>query len=317
MSLSRFELRVFFMLVLAAPGLYAQTFPGKPIRMISTEPGGGADFAARLIAQSISGPLGQPVIVDNRGPILSIETAAKAPPDGYTLLFHGSTVWLAPLLQSTSYDPVRDFAPLTMVASSPNILVVHPSLPVKSVRDLVALARARPGELNYSSGPSGSSPHLAAELFKVLAKVKIVRIPYKGTGPALTALLGGEVQLMFATAATAAPHRKSGRLRALAVTSPGPSALLPGFPAIAESGLPGYESVSFLCIFAPAATPLEIIARLNQEIVRALNRPEEKEKFFNAGTEALGSTPEQLAATIKTEMARMGKVIKEAGIKAD
>ena len=292
----------------------AQEFPQKPIHIFTTEPGGGSDFAARVVAQGLSASLGQPVIVENRGGsgVIAAMAVVKAAPDGYNLLLFGSTIWLLPFLQDdVPYDPVRDLAPITLTNRAPNILLVHPSLPVKSVRDLVALAKARPHEMNYSSGPTGSSNHLGAELLKSLANVDIVRVPYKGTALALNALIGGEVQLMFGTAAAVTPHLKSGRLRALAVTTAKPSVLMPDLPAIAAT-LPGYESVAQSGVFAPTGTPPALINRLNREIVQLLSRTEIKQRFFTAGTEAIGSTPEEFATAVKAEMTSMGKVIREA-----
>jgi tripartite-type tricarboxylate transporter receptor subunit TctC len=295
----------------------AQSFPLKPIRILTSAPGNSDDLAARLIAQGITGGLDQQVIVDNRG-VVAVEIAARSPADGYTLLLYGSPMWLAPFMRDKlPYDPVKDFTPVTWATSSPNLLVVHPSLPVNSVRELVALATARPNELNYGSGSAGSTPHLAAELFRAMTGVKIVRIAYKGSGPALTALLSGELHFMFPSTGSANPLLKSGKLRPLAVTTLKPSTLAPGLPTVAESGLPGYESASLLAVFAPAGTPTTIVQRFNQEIVKALNNPEARERLFRAGVEAVGSTPEQFAATLKTEMARWGKLIREAGIRAE
>ena len=275
-------------------------------------------MAARLIAQGISGPLGQPVVVENRPPFITTETVAKAPPDGYSMLLNGSIVWVLPLLQkNVPWDPLRDFSPLTLVSSAPLTLVVHPSLPVKSVKELIALAKARPGKLDYSSAGQGVPPQIAAELFKSMAGVNIVSVNYKGSGEALTALIAGEVQVAFGNAAPVTPHITSGKLRALAVTSSEPSKLAPGLPTVAASGLPGYEYVSVIVMLAPAKTPEAIIRRLNQEIVRALNNPDVKQKFLDFGVESRSSSPEELAATVKTDMARMGKVIKDAGIKAE
>jgi tripartite-type tricarboxylate transporter receptor subunit TctC len=209
------------------------------------------------------------------------------------------------------------FSAITLVGSSPNILVVHPSLPSKSVSELLALAKAKPGELNYASPGAGGSSHLAAELFKAMGRVDILRIPYSSTGLALTALIAAQVQLMFPATGGAMPHVKAGRLRALAVTSAQPTALAPGLPTVAASGLPGYESVAPYGIFAPVSTPSAVINRLNQEIVRVLNAPDIKEKLFNAGIDVVASTPKQLAAAVEAETARMGKVIKEAGIRAE
>jgi tripartite-type tricarboxylate transporter receptor subunit TctC len=303
------------MMVLGAGVVFGQNYPNKPIRIVASAAGGSGDFAARLIAQGLSGVLSQQVVVDNRGGVIPGEIVSKAPPDGYTLLIDAASFWIGPLLQETPYDPVKDFAPVTLTDSAPNVLVVNPSLPVKSVKELIALAKARPGELNYGSSSTGSTPHLAAELFNMMAGVKIVRVPFKGSGPAVISLLGGQVQLMFATAGSVAPHVKSGRLRALAVASLQPSALAPGLPTIAASGVPGYEAVAFEGMFAPAKTPVAIIDRLNQEIVRVLNRAEVKERFFNAGVETVGSTPEEFAAAIKSNVAKWGKLIKDAGIR--
>ena len=295
----------------------AQTFPAKPVRIVTSAPGNSDDLAARLIAQGITSGLGQQAIVDNRG-VVAVEIAAKAPPDGYTLLLYGSPMWLAPFMRDNlPYDPVRDFTPVTWATNSPNLLVVHPSLPVKSVRELIALARARPGELNYGSGSAGSTPHLAAELFRSMTGVQIVRVAYKGSGPALTALLGGELQFMFPSTGSAGPLLRSGKIRPLAVTTLEPTALAPGLPTVAASGLPGYESASLLAVFAPAGTPAAIVQRLNQEMVKVLSSAEAKEHLASAGVEAVGSTPEQFAATLKTEMARWGKVIRDAGIRAE
>jgi len=298
-----------------------QDYPRKPIRLVTAEPGGGNDFAARLIVQGLGGSLGQPMIVDNRGGaggIIAADIVAKAQPDGYTLLLYANNIWIIPLLRSNApFDVIRDFAPITWAAKSPNTVVVHPALPVKSVEDLIAHARARPGELNYGSGGSGSSTHLAVELLKSMAGVNIVRVPFRGNAPALNALFAGEVHLMIATAGTVAPHLKSGRLRALAVTSAQPSPLAPGLPTVAASGLPGYESIQIYGVFAPGRTSSAIVKRLHDEIVRVLGRADVKEKFLAAGVEPVGSTPQQLAATIRSEIARMSKVIKDAGIREE
>ena len=247
-----------------------------------------------------------------------MDIVVKAAPDGHTLLLHAGNIWLAPLLRDhVSYDPLRDLSPVTLTSTAPNILVVHPAVPANSVKELIALAKARAGAMNYSSGSTGSSSHLAAELFKAMAGVNIVRITYKGTGPALTALLAGEVQAMFPSAGGVVPHIKSGKLKAMAVTSAQPSALFPGIPTVAASGLPGYESASVAALFAPAKTPAVIINRLNREVVRFLRTTEASERFLSSGVETVGSSPAQLAATIKSDIARMGKVIKDAGIREE
>ena len=305
------------MMVLGADVASGQNYPVKPIRMLTAEPGGGLDVAARIIAQGLTGSLGKQVIVENHGAgAFAAEIVAKAPPDGYSLLLYGSNVWIAPFLRDdVPWDPVKDFSPITLAVRSPNLVVVHPALPVKSVKELIALARARPGELNYASGSTGSSPHLAAELFKAMARVNIVRVPYRGNAFAYADLVRGQVQLVFPTAGSVAPYLKSGRLRALAVTTARRSELLPGLPTVAESGLPGYEAASIIGMFAPAATPAAIISRLNDEVVRVLKKPEVKDRFFNVGVEAVGSSPEEFAATVKSEMERLGKMLKDAGIR--
>ena len=306
------------LMVAGANAASGQDYPNKPIRIVTAAAGGANDFTARLIAQGISGPLGQAVIIDNRAGTFSVETVAKALPDGYTVLLYGSAIWLTTFLRDTvPWDPVRDFSPITMADRLPNILVLHPSVAANSVRELIALAKARPGELNYASGPAGATSHLAGELFKVMAGINVVRIPYKSGGAVVIATMGGEVQLSFPSAGAATPHLKSGRLRALAVTSAQPSALTPGLPTVAASGLPGYESVSTTGIFAPAKTPGAIINRLNQEIVRVLNQVETKERLLSNGAEAVPSSPEQLTAYIRSEIATTGKMIKTVGIRAD
>jgi tripartite-type tricarboxylate transporter receptor subunit TctC len=254
------------------------------------------------------------VIVENRGG-LSMEFVAKSPPDGHTILGYGSAAWLTQFLrEGVTWDAARDYAPVTLAMSAPNILVVHPSLPVKSTRELIALAKARPGQLNYAAGTIGAAPHLASELFNAMAGTNIVRIAYKGTGPSVIALIGGEVHLMFAGTGSINPHIKTGKVRALAVTSLKPSALAPDLPTI-SSLLPGYESTSLLAIFVPAKTPAAIVNRLQLEIARAVNKPETKELLFNAGVEANGTTSEEFAAFLKSDTLRMGEVIRKAGIR--
>ncbi len=306
------------LMLMGAPGLYGQDFPNKPIRIVVAAPGGGSDFAARLVAQAISAPLGQQVIIDYRGGgVLSSDYVAKAPPDGYTLYVTGGTMWLLPLIRKVDYDAVRDFSPITLLSQEPGILAVHPSLPVKTVKDLIALAKARPGELNYGSTGVGATSHLVPELFSSMAGIKTVHVPYKGNAPAITALVGGEIQLVILDSAALAPHVKSGRLKALAVTSVEPTALFPTLPTVTASGLPGFESVGRAGIWAPAKTPESIINRLNQEIVRALNQASVKEQFLKSGVEPVGNSPEQFTAIIKSEIAKMGKVVKDANIRAD
>ena len=294
----------------------AQDFPAKPIRIIASPPGGANNFVARLVGQGLNESVGWNVIVDNRpsGGFIQGELLMRAPADGYTLLVAAGTFTIGPLFEKAPYDVVKDFAPVVLVSTSPSVLSVHPSMPVKSVQQLIALAKTRPGELNFSTSGTGSANHLPAELFKHMAKVNLVRINYKGAGPALTALMSGEVHLMFATAASVAPHIKAGRLRGLAITSAKPSELIPDLPPIAAAGLPGYDYVSPFGLFAPAKTPPAIVARLNSEIVRVLRQPEVRKRFLDTGTEVVASTPEEYAAVIKLELATWGGVIREAGL---
>jgi len=301
-----------------APG---QNFPNKPIRIITSEPGGGADFVSRVMAHGLAANLGQQVLVENRGAASGVAAAqivTRAAPDGYTLLFYPNGIWLLPFMRDdVPYDPVADFSPVTLAVRAPNVLVVNPSVPANSVRELIALAHAQPGKLNYGAGAAGSSPHLAAELFKAMASVDIVRINYKGGAAALNDLIGGQVQIMFPVVGTAASHIKTGRLKGLAVTGAQQSALLPGLSTVAAAGVPGYETGSVYGLFAPARTPQAVIRLLNQQIVQVLNRADAKEKFFAAGVEVEGSSPEQFAMAIKSEMSSMGKLIRDAGIRGE
>lgn len=295
-----------------------QDYPSKPIRIVAPGLGGSGDFASRLIAQGITGSLGQQLIIDNRPTgVIQAEAVYKAPPDGYTLLVAGGSVWIFPLLRKTAYDVARDFSPITMVERAPLLLAVHPSLPVKSVKDLIALAKARPGELNYSTTGIGSSFHLSAELFKSMAGVNFVHIAYSGSGTAVSALISGEVQLQIGSPTALSEHVKSGRLRALAISSAEPSALVPGVPTIAATGLPGFEVLGITGMWAPAKTPVAVINRLNQEVARVLNSPDVKQTFFNRGSESVGGSPEQLATAIQADAGRMGKVIKDIGLRLD
>lgn len=303
------------LLALSAGVVSGQAYPNKPVRIVTVEPGGTPDLISRLIAQGITGSLGQQVIVENRVGISGIEVVSRALPDGYTVAVNGQNLWILPFLRdNVPYDPVRDFSPVMLVTRAPNVLVVHPSVPVKSVEELIAMAKARPGELNYGTGGPGSSNHLSAELFKAMAGVNLVMINYKGTGASITALVGGEVQLMFAGLGPAAPHFKSGKLRALAVTTAEPSALTPDLPTVAQF-LPGYEATVLTGMFVPAKTPAAIIGRLNREVAAALNRTEVKERLFNLGIEIVGNSPTEFAAIIRADMAKLGKVIKDAGIR--
>lgn len=305
--------------LLSAGAASGQGYPSKPLRFLTTGIGASTDLAARTVAQGLTDSVGWNVVVDNRGStIVASEIASKAPPDGYTILVMTDGLWRGPLFQKMAFDPIRDFAPITLVSRSPNILVVHPSLPVKSVKELIALARARPGELNYGAGAIGASTHLASELFKLMAGVNIVHVPYKSSGPAVIALLSGQLQVMFGTTGAVMTHIKSARLRALAVSTAQPSALAPGLPTIAAAGnLPGYESAATAGVFVPAGTSQAIVKRLHEEISRVLARPEVKERFFNQGVEIVGGSPQETAAFVKSEIVITARIIKEAGIRVE
>ena len=304
---------------LTAGPAVAQQYPTKPVRLLASGVGGAGDFTARVVALGLTARLKQQVIVDNRpGGLVPGEIVAKAPPDGHTLMLVGIVIWLSPFMRdSMPFDPVRDFAPVTLAATVPNVLVVHPALPVRSVQELIALAREKPGVLNYATSGTGNSNHIAGELFKAMAGVNLVQVNYKGAALALNDVVSGRVEVMFATATSAAPHVSAGRLRALAVTTAQPSSVVPGLPTVAASGLPGYASESTLGLFAPAATPRPIIARLNAETVAVLNTVETRDRLLKSGIDVLTSTPAEFAATIKADMARSGKIIRAAGIRTD
>lgn len=304
-------------LLLGTAYAVAQPFPSRPVRMVTAAAGAAGDFVSRMIAPGLSESFGQQFVVDNRGgsAVIPIDIVAQSAPDGHSLLVFGSAFWILPLLQKVAYDAVRDFAPVTLAANTPLLLVVHSSLPVKSIAELIARAKAQPGVLNYASGISGSATHLPAELFNSMAGVRITRVTYKGGASALNAILGGEVQVMFATASGAGPLVRANRLRALAVTSAQPSTLFPELPTVAASGLPGYEAASVMCVFAPARTPEAVVQRLNREIVRVLNQPEVKARFAGAGSEVVAGTPAQLAAVMKADINTMGRLINRLGIR--
>ncbi len=296
-----------------------QNFPDRPMRIVTGGAGGGNDVIARVIAQGLTANLGQQVVVDNRpSGVIPGEIVAKAEPNGYTMVLSGASFWISPLfLGKAPYDPIRDFSPVMLPVTTPNILAVNSSLPVQSVKDLIALAKAKPGELNYSTPGTGSSPHLGGLLFKVLARVNIVRINYKTATAALSDLIAGQVQMSFGNAASVAPQIKAGRLRALAVTSAQVSPLFPDLPTIAASGLPGYELISPFGIFAPARTPEALVNRLNREILRVLKQMKSLDVLRNGGIEVVGSSPEQLGKIVKSEVAKWSKVIKEVDISRD
>jgi tripartite-type tricarboxylate transporter receptor subunit TctC len=298
----------------------AQTYPSKPIRFIVPfPPGGGNDTMARAFGQKMSEGFAQPIVIDNRpgaGGNIGAETAARALPDGYTVFLGGvGSHGINPNLQlKLPYDPLKDFAPISLIASAPLVIVVPPSLPIKSVSDLVQLAKARPGELNYASSGTGTIAHLSAELLNSMAKIKLEHVPYKGTGPALTDLLAGRVQVMFNSAVSILPQVRSGKLRALAMTAAKRSAAMPDLPTVAESGVPGYEAASWYGVLAPAGTPRPIMEKLNSEIVRIARTPEVRERLAADGADPVGSSPEEFAAYIKLELARWARVIDQARI---
>jgi tripartite-type tricarboxylate transporter receptor subunit TctC len=306
-------------LAIVAGDLAAQNFPVRPIRILTGGAGGGNDVVARLVGAGLTASWGQQVVVDNRpSGVIPGEITAKAQPDGYTLVLSGASFWISPLfLDKPPYDPVRDFTPITLPVSTPNILAVTQSLPVKTVKDLIALAKAKPGELNYATPGTGSSPHLGGELFKAMSGVNIVRINYKSATASMADLIAGQIQMTFGNAASTAPHAKSGRLKALAVTSAQPSPLFPDLPTVAASGLPGYEMLSLFGIFGPARMQDDIVQKLNREIVRVLNREEVRDLLANGGIEVVGSTPAQLGSAVKSEVVKWGKLIKDAGIRSE
>jgi tripartite-type tricarboxylate transporter receptor subunit TctC len=312
-------------LVAASAAAHAQSaapYPVRPIRIVVPQSAGAStDLTARLIGQKLNVVFGQPVIVDNRpgaGSIIGTDLVAKATPDGYTLLVVASSITLNPTLhKNLPFDPVRDLAPITQLSSFPNMLVVHPAVPVKTVKDLIALAKAKPRGINYGSSGTGTGTHLSAELFKYMTGVDMVHVPYKGGGPAVQALLGGQVQLNFATIVSVLPHVRGGKLRAVAVTTAKRSPSAPDVPTIAESGVPGYDHGPWNGFLAPAKTPRTVIARLNEEVARILHTPETRAVFTNEGAEPVGNKPEEFGAIIRDETAKWAKVIRAAGIKAD
>ncbi len=311
--------------IACSPLAFAQSgaaYPTKAIRIIVPQsPGASTDLTARLLGQKLSAALGQSVVVDNRpgaGSIIGTDLVAKATPDGYTLLVVASSITLNPTLhKNLPFDPIRDLAPITQLSAFPNVLTVHPAVPVKTVKDLIALAKAKPGGLNYGSSGSATGTHLSAELFKYMTGIEMVHIPYKGGGPAVQALLGGQVQLNFATIVSVLPFVRTGKLRAVAVTTAKRSPSAPEVPTIAESGVPGYDHGPWNGFLAPAKTPRAVIARLNEETARILHQPETKAIFLSEGAEPIGNKPEEFGAIIRDETAKWAKVIKAAGIRAD
>jgi tripartite-type tricarboxylate transporter receptor subunit TctC len=308
--------------LLAASHAFAQNYPNKAVRLVLPyPPGGGTDVIARPLALRLGEYLGQQVIVDNRGGAggnIGMEFVAKSPPDGYTLLFALTAQFAVnvSLYPKLPYDPVKDYAPISLLANAPYLLIVHPSVPATSVRELIALMKAHPGQLAYSSSGNGSGAHLAGEMLRSLARVDIMHVPYKGAGPAMPDLIAGQVQLSFVTYTASAPHLKTGRLRALGVTTAQRSPALPDLPAIAES-VPGYDSAVWYGFAAPAGTPREIVARLNSEVLRVLAAPDFRSRVMLEAVAPIGSTPEEFGAFIKSEIARWAKVVRDSGAKVD
>jgi len=306
-----------------APALAADGYPAKAIRMVVPFPAGGtSDIMGRIAGQKITEATGQQVIIDNRagaGGNIGTEMVAKAAPDGYTLLTDpGSTLTIHPSLYSKlPFDTLKDFAPVTIIAAVPNLLVVHPSLPVRNVKELIALAKARPGQLNYASTGAGQSTHMSMELFKVTAGIEMTHIPYKGSSPALTDLLAGQVPVMFDNMPSSLPHVKADKLRALAVSTLKRSPVLPALATVAESGLPGFEVSVWFGVLAPAGTPREVVARLNAILVKALVNPDMRERLAGQGAEPVGNTPEEFTAQMQRDIVKWAKVVKSAGIKLD
>ena len=295
-------------------------YPTRPVRVIVPQSAGGStDLVARMVVQRMADGLGQSFVVDNRpgaGSLNGTDLVAKAVPDGHTLLAVAASFTINPSLHAhLPFDPIRDFTPITRLVTLPHILVVHPTLPVKSVKDLVALAKAKPGELNYASSGIATSTHLAAELFRHLTGTNMVNVPYKGGGPGIVALIGGQVQLYFATISTALPHVKSGKVRALAVTSGKRSAAVPEYPTIAEAGVAGYEHASWVGMLAPARTPAPIVRVLQDHAMKAVLRDDVKALLLREGLEPVGDTPQEFARVIKAEVAKWQKVVKAAGIR--
>ena len=310
------------MLVLAVPGAQAQGYPNRPIRFIVPfPPGGGNDIVGRIVAQKLNEGLGVPVIVDNRGGAggtIGTEITSKAPADGHTLLVNNISLAVnATLYEKLPYDTLKDLAPVTLLGRQPNVIVVHPSVPVASVKELIALARAKPGQTIYGTGGVGTAGHLATVLLMLMTKTDMVHVPYKGLGPALTDLVGGRLQLIISTLASAMPQVKSGKLRPLAVTTAQRSAFFPELPTLSEAGVPGYEFSTWYGLLAPGRTPAAVVGQLNGVTAKALRSPALKEQFAAQGLEATPSSPAEFGAYLKSEVAKWARVVKASGAKPD
>lgn len=312
-----------FVIGTAAAPANAQSYPAKPVRMIVPFPAGGAtDIVGRLIAQKLSESFGQQVIVDNRGGAggtIGSDLAAKSPPDGYTMLLGtSSTHAVAPSLYSKlPYDPVKDFSPVTLAATATILLAVHPSVPARSVKELISLAKRQPNALSFASSGNGGISHLVGEQFKSMAAIEMLHVPYKGDTPALVDLVSGQVHLMFGTAVSFLPYVKAGRLNALAVTNPKRSPVVPNVPTVAESGLPGFDALQWFGVFVPAGTPKDIVSRLHGEIIKSLKLPDVRERLASLGAEVVGNSPEQFASFQKADSAKWAKVVKQSGAKIE
>ena len=312
-----------FILGAATAPATAQSYPGRPVRIIVPFPAGGAtDIVGRLVAQKLSEAFGQQVIVDNRGGAggtIGSDLAAKSPPDGYTMLLGtSSTHAVAPSLYSKlPYDPVKDFSPVTLAATATILLAVHPSVPARSVKELISLAKRQPNALSFASSGNGGISHLVGEQFKSMAGIEMLHVPYKGDTPALVDLVSGQVHLMFGTAVSFLPYVKAGRLNAVAVTNPKRSPVVPNVPTVAESGLPGFEALQWFGVFVPAGTPKDVVSRLHGEIVKLLKLPDVRERLASLGAEVVGNSPEQFAAFQKADSAKWAKVVKQSGARIE
>ncbi|MGZ5115329.1 MAG: tripartite tricarboxylate transporter substrate binding protein [Burkholderiales bacterium] len=320
--MKRFTPALVLLVQLAASAAYAQSYPMKPVRIVvGFTPGGGVDINARLLAPELSKQFGHQFIVDNRpgaGTNIANEYVAKAPPDGYTLLMNTAAIAInMSLYKKVNFDALKDFAPVSVFSQSPNILTVHPSLPIKSVKDLIALAKSKPGGMNYSSAGSGTTQHLTGELFKLRTGTNIVHVPYKGSAPSLTALLGGEVEMTFANIPAISSHVKSKRLRALANAGTKRADQMPDVPTLKESGVNGVEVVVWYGVLAPAATPREIVNSLATAIAKVTRSPEMRQRLIDQGAEPVGNTPEQFSKLMHEEVTRWAEVVKVSGAKAD
>jgi tripartite-type tricarboxylate transporter receptor subunit TctC len=309
-------------LLLATPLVHGQKYPERPVRAVVPFPaGGGTDILARILLQKMAERMSATFVIDNRagaGGTIGTEIVAKAPPDGYTILVASSSHTINPsVYRKIGYDPARDFAPVTLIASGPGILVIHPSVPAKTVKELIALGKAKPGQLNYASAGNGTPPHLAAELFKGMAGVDFVHVPYKGNVPAFLDLIAGSVSLSFPTITSGLPPVRSGKLRALGVTSKERSAVVPEIPTIAESGLPGYEATTWYGMLAPAATPASVVGRLQREMVEVIRLPDVRDKLLAQGLEPVGNKPAEFAGIISAELVKWSKVVAAAGVRAE